>query len=54
MAAGDGTGERGKEKKHHLLAYLHKHPEELRPVSRKLLNTATRLTDDPLNAARDL
>ncbi len=39
-AGDDGTGERGKEKKHHLLAYLHEHPEELRPVSRKLLSTA--------------
>jgi hypothetical protein len=29
--------ERGKQKKHHLLAYLRDHPEELRPVSRKLL-----------------
>ena len=38
-SGGEGTGERGKEKKHHLLAYLHEHPEELRPVSRKLLNT---------------
>jgi hypothetical protein len=29
--------ERGKEKKHHLLAYLREHLEELRPVSRRLL-----------------
>jgi hypothetical protein len=29
--------ERGKEKKHRLLGYLREHPEELRPVSRKLL-----------------
>jgi hypothetical protein len=29
--------ERGKEKKRHLLTYLRDHPEELRPVSRKLL-----------------
>jgi hypothetical protein len=28
---------RGKEKKRHLLAYVREHPEELRPVSRKLL-----------------
>jgi hypothetical protein len=40
VAGDDGTAERGKEKKHHLLAYLHEHPEELRPVSRKLLNAA--------------
>jgi hypothetical protein len=30
--------QRGKEKKRHLLIYLRKHPEELRPVSRKLLS----------------
>ena len=29
--------QRGKEKKHGLLAYLREHPEELRPVSRRLL-----------------
>jgi hypothetical protein len=29
--------ERGKEKKHRLLGYLREHPEELRPISRKLL-----------------
>jgi hypothetical protein len=33
---------RGKEKRRHLLAYLRKHPEELRPVSRKLLSKPTR------------
>jgi len=31
---------RGKEKKRHLLTYLLKHPEELRPVSQKLLSEA--------------
>ena len=31
------SGERGKEKKHRLLAYLREHPEELRPVARRLL-----------------
>jgi hypothetical protein len=31
------SGERGREKKQHLLAYLREHPEELRPVSRRLL-----------------
>jgi DNA-binding CsgD family transcriptional regulator len=31
------TQDRGKQKKQRLLAYLRKHPEELRPVSRKLL-----------------
>jgi hypothetical protein len=30
------SSERGKEKKRYLLAYLRDHPEELRPVSRKL------------------
>jgi len=34
------SSERGKEKKRHLLAYLRDHPEELRPVSRKLLQQA--------------
>jgi DNA-binding NarL/FixJ family response regulator len=33
----DGAAERGKEKKQRLVAYLRDHPEELRPVSRKLL-----------------
>ena len=32
-----GMTRRGKEKKRHLLTYLRKHPEELRPVSQKLL-----------------
>jgi hypothetical protein len=32
-----GVAPRGKEKKRHLLAYLREHPEELRPVSRKLI-----------------
>jgi hypothetical protein len=31
-----GNTERGKEKRRHLLAYLREHPEELRPVSRRL------------------
>lgn len=31
-------GERGKGKKHHLLAYIREHPEELRPISLKLLS----------------
>jgi DNA-binding CsgD family transcriptional regulator len=31
------SGERGKSKKQRLLAYVRDHPEELRPVSRKLL-----------------
>ena len=33
--------ERGKEKRRHLLAYLRDHPEELRPISRKLLQQAS-------------
>lgn len=41
-AAGEnGTSERGREKKQHLIAYLREHPEELRPVSRKLLRQTT-------------
>jgi len=32
---------RGKEKRRHLLAYVREHPEELRPVSRELVNAAT-------------
>ena len=36
-AAENGTSERGREKKQRLIAYLREHPEELRPVSRKLL-----------------
>ena len=35
--ADDGTSERGKEKRRHLLAYLREHPEELRPIARKFL-----------------
>jgi hypothetical protein len=34
--------ERGKEKRRHLLAYLRDHPEELRPVSQKLLHPRCR------------
>jgi hypothetical protein len=37
LIPGQGISERGKEKKQHLLAYLRTRPEELRPVSRKLL-----------------
>lgn len=39
------SAERGKEKKHHLLAYLRQHPEELRPISRKLLRDARAASD---------
>ena len=35
------TRGRGKEKKHRVLEYIRKHPEELRPVSRKLLQQST-------------
>jgi len=39
--SGDGTsGERGKAKKQRLLAYVRDHPEELRPISRRLLRKA--------------
>ena len=37
LQAGAHNAARGKEKRRHLLAYLREHPEELRPVSRKLL-----------------
>ena len=37
VADDNGNSERGKEKKQHLMGYLREHPEELRPVSRKLL-----------------
>lgn len=38
VSPGNGeSSERGKEKKHHLLAYLREHPEELRPISRRVL-----------------
>lgn len=36
---GNALSGRGKSKKHRLLAYLREHPEELRPISRKLLAT---------------
>jgi DNA-binding CsgD family transcriptional regulator len=42
LEVGWRTSERGKEKKRHLLAYLRQHPEELRPVSRRLLQKAPR------------
>lgn len=38
------TAERGKEKRRHLLAYLRQHPEELRPVSQRLLGQQPRVT----------
>ena len=38
---------RGKEKKQHLLDYIRKHPEELHPVSRKLLHQSTRQETAP-------
>lgn len=41
-AYADGASGRGREKKQHLIAYLHEHPEELRPVSRKALEASTR------------
>lgn len=35
------TRHRGREKKQHFLDYIRRHPEELRPISRKLLNQWT-------------
>jgi DNA-binding CsgD family transcriptional regulator len=49
-AAENGTSERGREKKQRLIAYLREHLEELRPVSRKLLektDTRARSTQLP-------
>ena len=40
--AGSDSGVRGKEKKQELLAYVRDHPEELRPVSRRLLKRTGR------------
>jgi hypothetical protein len=37
---GSQVSERGKEKKKRLMAYLREHPEELRPISRKILESA--------------
>lgn len=39
LQPGNTLSGRGKSKKHRLLAYLREHPEELRPISRKLLAT---------------
>jgi hypothetical protein len=39
--ADERSSKRGKEKKRRLLAYLRDHPEELRPISRKLLQQAS-------------
>jgi hypothetical protein len=39
LSEGTLTLDRGKEKKRPLLAYLREHPEELRPISRKALQT---------------
>ena len=36
VRAENSNGERGKQKKQRLLAYLRDHPEELRPYSRKI------------------
>jgi hypothetical protein len=38
------ASDRGKEKRRYLLAYLRNHPEELRPVSQKLLSNAKNLS----------
>jgi hypothetical protein len=36
-----GASERGREKRRRLLAYLREHPEELRPISQRLMQRAT-------------
>ena len=41
-------GDRGREKKQHLLAYLREHPEELRPIVRRLIqNTGENRRNEP-------
>lgn len=42
-----GSSERGKTKKQRLLAYLREHPEELRPVARKLLRHKATSAKEP-------
>ena len=42
------TQDRGKQKKQRLLSYLREHPEELRPVSRKLLQTKLHSSRKPI------
>jgi DNA-binding CsgD family transcriptional regulator len=42
-----GTPKRGRDKKQHLIAYLREHREELRPVSRKVLQRAPRPAISP-------
>jgi hypothetical protein len=44
-------GERGREKKQRLVTYLREHPEELRPVSRKLLQRQIAAQGRPVSAA---
>jgi hypothetical protein len=44
-AAENGTSERGRGKKQRLIAYLREHLEELRPISRKLLEKTDQRTN---------
>ena len=41
------TGERGKERRRRLLTYLRDHPEELRPLSRRLFDERRRMSRSP-------
>jgi hypothetical protein len=45
--------QRGKQKKQRLLAYLREHPEELRPVSRKLRGYSTARVDEKSSNKRE-
>ncbi len=46
------NGDRGKGKKHPILAYIREHPEELRPISMKLLRQAQQQSSSDPRAAR--
>ena len=50
--ANEASNRRGKEKKQRLIAYLREHLEELRPVSRKALQTATSQTRELMVKSR--
>jgi hypothetical protein len=43
-----GSGKRGKERRRLLLAYLRDHPEELRPVSQRIIDESSRMPWRPV------
>jgi len=54
-AHGDGhRHSRGKQKRHHLLAYFREHPEELRPIERQRANTNGHARATPTDALHSL